>query len=159
NGVQNNQYDQDHLNFNPFFGHWLNNDPLNVVRTQLSYRYSKDIFRAQQSTLPGTLPDNKALSGPIVTTIFIQSDFIKETFADRTGRVEYVNLGHQAAVGVGYVGRDLGATENSIPFSFNDSFGFDGNGPWFGLFSYGMTSRYFLYQDNQVGGRLVNTLY
>ncbi len=158
-GVQISKYDQEHLSLSPFAGVRVNNDPLNVVRTQLSYRYTEDIFRAQDVTLPGTLPDNKALSGPIASASLTQSDFIKETFADRTGRVEDINLGHETNLGVGYIGRALGATENAIPFSANDSFGFGGNGSWFGLVSYGTSARYALLTQGQTGGRLFNTIY
>src|SRR5262249_17726813 len=153
------QYDQEVLSATPNFGLLLNKDPLNVLRGQLTYRYSEEIFRAQDVTLPGTLPSNKALSGPIVSLSFVQSDFIKETFADRTGRVEDINLGHQTNAGVGYVDRKMGATENSIPFSANDAFGFGGNGPFFGVVSYGTSSRYMLYNKDQQGGRLFNTIY
>jgi len=157
-GQQVNQYDQEHSSINPFIGLWVNNDPLNVVRTQLNYRYSEDIFRPN-STLPGTLPANKALSGPILSSSYIESDFIKETFADKAGRVEDINLGHQANLGVGYVGHSLGATENSVPFSANDSFGFGGDGAWFGLASYGISSRYQLDSEKQPEGRMFNTIY
>jgi outer membrane protein assembly factor BamA len=159
NGQQISQYDQEHLNLSPFVGIRANNDPLNVLRLQLSYRYSEDIFRPQDVTLPGTLPANQALSGPILGTTFTQSGFIKETFVDRAGRVEDINLGHQSGLGVGYVARKFGATENSLPFSANDSFGFGGTGSWFGLVSYGTSSRYLLYSDEQTGGRLFNTIY
>jgi hypothetical protein len=90
---------------------------------------------------------------------FTQSDFIKDTFVDRTGRVEDINLGHQSNAGIGWVNRNFGATENSLPLSLIDAFGFGGGGQWFGLVSYGMTSRYTLYSSGQTGGRLFNTLY
>ena len=159
NGQQISQYDQEHLNLVPAIGRWLNSDPLNVLRAQLSYRYSEDVYRAQDVTLPGTLPSTKALSGPVASASFVQSEFIKDTFVDRTGRVEDINLGHQANTGMGWVSRQFGATENSLPISAYHSFGFGGNGTWFGLVSYGMTSRYTLYADGQTGGRLFNTLY
>jgi outer membrane protein assembly factor BamA len=159
NGSQISQYDENQLSLSPFAGLRLNNDPLNVLRSQLSYRYQENIFKPQDVTLPGTLPANKALSGPIASASFTQSDFIKETFADRTGRVEDINLGHVSNLGVGYIGRALGATENSIPFSANDAFGFGGNGSWFGLFSYGTSARYALLTQGQSGGRLFNAIY
>src|SRR5439155_7814222 len=90
---------------------------------------------------------------------YIQSDFIKETFADKTGRVEDINLGHEAYTGLGYVSRQFGATENSVPFAVNDSFGIGGDGLWFGLFSYGTSSRFRLYTEGQTAGRLFNTIY
>jgi hemolysin activation/secretion protein len=158
-GNQISQYDQDHLNLSPYIGKWVNNDPLNAIRVTLTYRYAEDVFQAQDVTLPGTLPAAKALSGPIVGTSFTQSDFIKDTFVDKAGRVEDINLGHQANAGLGYVGRKLGATENSLPFSANEAVGFGGDGPWFGLMSLGTSSRYNLYSDGQTGGRLFNTIY
>src|SRR6185503_5445727 len=116
-----NQYDLDHFDVNPFMGLWVNNDPLNVVRTQLSYRYAEDIYHSQTLTAPGTVPSNKALSGPILSTTLTQSGYIKDTFIDKTGRVEDINLGHQSYAGIGYVDRALGATENSLPIAVNDS--------------------------------------
>jgi outer membrane protein assembly factor BamA len=159
NGQQISQYDQSHFNLNPYYGLWVNNDPLNVLRAQLNYRYTEDIFTPEGGTLPGTQPANKALSGPILSTSFLQSDFIKETFADKTGRVEDFNLGHQAYAGVGYVDRTMGATENSVPFAVNDAFGFGGSDSGFGLVSYGTSSRYRLYTEGETAGRLFNTLY
>ncbi len=153
------EYDQEHLSASPFVGVRVNNDPLNVLRLQLSYRYSEDIFHTQPTTLPGTIPDDKALSGPILATSFVQSDFIKDTFADKTGRVEDINLGHESYAGVGYVTRNFGATEDSIPLAANDSFGFGGNGTWFGLMSYGTSSRYYLYSNGQSSGKLFNSIY
>jgi len=158
-GQQISQYDQEHVDFSPFVGIRANSDPLNILRFQFSYRYAEDIYRPQDVTLPGTLPSNKALSGPIIGSSFVQSDFIKETFADRTGRVEDINLGHESTIGLGYVGKTLGATEDSVPLSINDSFGFGGNGQWFGLVSYGTSSRYSLYAHDQTGGRLFNAIY
>ena len=158
-GQQINQYDQEHLNMSPYAGLWVNNDPLNVLRLQVNYRYAEDVYHAQDITIPGSLPSNQALSGPVLSSSFIQSDFIKDTFDDRTGRVEDFNLGHQAYAGVGYVDRLMGATENSVPFALNDAFGFGGNGRWFGLVSYGSSSRYRLYTEGQTAGRLFNSIY
>lgn len=161
NGSQISQYDQTNFSANPFLGLWVNDDPLNVLRVQLNYRYAENDFHSlgDISTPPGTLPSNQALSGPVLSSAFIQSDFIKETFADKAGRVEDFNLGHQSNVGLGYVARDLGATEDSLPFSANDSFGFGRESDGFGLVSYGTTSRYYLYDTGQAGGKLFNTLY
>jgi len=160
-GQQISQYDQTLFSANPFIGLWVNNDPLNVLRVQLNYRYTEDEFHSLGlvNTPPGTLPPNQALSGPIFSSSFVQSDFIKETFADKAGRIEDFDLGHQSNIGFGYVSRDLGATEDSLPFSANDSFGFGKGGPGFGLVSYGTTSRYRLYEADQTGGQLFNTLY
>lgn len=159
NGVEISRYDREHLGIRPYGGLWVNKDPMNAVRMTLTYRYTEDVYRDEALTKVGTLPSNQALSGPILGASFFQSDFIKETFADRAGRVEDINLGHVANVGLGYVGRSFGATENSLPFSYNHAFGFGGEGEWFGLASYGSSSRYTLYKSGQTGGRLFNTVY
>lgn len=159
NGVEISRYDHEHLGLAPYGGLWVNRDPLNAMRLTLTYRYTEDTYKPEQQTRTGTLPSNKALSGPIVGFSYFQSNYIKETFVDRAARVEDINLGHDANVGLGYVGRDFGATENSLPFSFNHAFGFGGEKDTFGLFSYGTSSRYTMYQSNQTGGRLFNTIY
>lgn len=153
------RYDQDHLDWQPFGGIRLNADPLNVQRLTVRYRYIEDVYHATEGTAPGSLPANRTLSGPHLTWSLAQSNFIKERFIDTAERVEDINLGHSASAGTGYSGRLLGATQNSIPLTLLDSFGFGGDGPWFGLLSYGLSSRYHLYAHNQTGGRLVNALY
>ncbi len=158
-GVEVSRHEHDHLEMRPYTGLWVNRDPLNVWRLTLTYRYTEDFYQSEAATLPSYLPSNQALSGPILAATFTQSDFIKETFIDKTGRTEDINLGHEAQAGVGYVGRTLGATENSIPFSVNDAFGFGNRRTGFGLMSFGTSSRYYLYSDGQTGGRLMNALY
>lgn len=159
NGVEISRYDREHLGIRPYGGLWLNKDPLNALRLTLTYRYTEDVYRLDPQTKPGTLPSNQALSGPILGLSFLQSNFIKETFADRTGRVEDINLGHDAGLGIGYVGRAFGSTETSLPMSLRHAFGFGGEGDWFGLVSYGTSNRYTLYKSGQTGGRLFNTVY
>jgi hypothetical protein len=158
-GQEISRHDRSHFGARPYAGFWLNRDPLNALRGIFEYRYTEDIYTAEANTLPTSLPRNQTLSGPIVGLSFLQSDFIKETFADRAGRVEDINLGHHAGLGVGYVAKKLGSTENSIPFSANHSFGFGGDDKWFGLAAYGTSSRYALYSEGQNGGTLFNTLY
>ncbi len=159
NGNQTTAYNQDHLNVDGFAGLRLNDDAINVHRTQLRYHYIQDTYRNDAATTPGTLPKRKALSGPLLKWSLQQSDFIKETFVDRAERIEDVNLGHQTSFEGGYSDRWLGATESALPFTALDQFGFGGDGPWFGLVSYGASGRYNLYASDQLGGRLVNSLY
>jgi outer membrane protein assembly factor BamA len=158
-GQETTRYNQDHLDVGPYGGVRLNSDLLNVQRLILRYRYTETISRETTGTTPGSLPRNQTLSGPILTWTLQQSDFIKEHFIDTAERTEDINLGHVTSAGTGYSGRVIGATQNSVPFTLLDSFGFGADNPWFGLFSYGTSGRYNLYADDQVGGRLVNTLY
>jgi outer membrane protein assembly factor BamA len=159
NGLELTRYRLKRTNASVFGGVRLNEDLENIQRLSLRYRYSLDDFQAEAGTAPGTLPEDNALAGPLLTWSLEQSDFIKETFIDRAERIEDINLGHVVSVGAGYSGRKLGATENSTPFSFLDSFGFGGEGPWFGLTSYGVMGRYNHYSAEQIGGRPINTLY
>lgn len=158
-GSEISRYDLERLDLSPFAGVRLNEDLDNVQRLNLSYLYSEDVFKAEAATPPGTLPSNKALSGPNLLWSLDQADFIKETFIDKAERVEDINLGHQVSVGTGYYGRKLGGSQNALPFSAFDAYGFGGQGDWFGLASYGTTGRYMLYADGQTGGRLAHALY
>ncbi len=153
------RHDREHVATRPFIGLWLNNDPMNAVRSTLAYRYSEETYHAQAGTLASTLPEHTTLSGPILGFSYTQADFIKETFIEKTGRVEDYNLGHDAQLAAGYVSKKFGATETSIPIALSDTFGFGNRREWFGLFTLGASNRYKLYEPDQVGGRLYNALY
>jgi len=158
-GNEINEYTQRHLHLDPSVGMRLNDDPENVHRLTLRFRYTKDDYLPDSLTQPNSLPANNTLSGPLLVWNFIQSQFIKETFIDKAERVEDFNLGHQLTAETGYSGRAMGATDNSVPYSVNDGFGFGGEGQWFGLASLGLAGRYNTYASNQIGGRPLNTLY
>lgn len=158
-GNEINRYDLDRLQIDPFAGIRLNEDPLNVQRLSLKYRYHEEINTPTGSTSSLGAPPNRVLSGPLATWSLEQQDFIKETFVDRAERIEDINLGHQLSFGTGFSGRSLGATDNSMPFQAQDAFGFGGDGAWFGRASFGTVGRYALYASNQTGGRLNHTLY
>lgn len=158
NGNEINRYDLDRLQLDPYVGFRLSDDPMNVQRLTLRYRYHEDINEPNKLTkMP--VPPNNTLSGPLLNWSWQEQDFIKETFVDRAERIEDINLGHQLSVGSGYSGRFLGATNNTVPFQLEHAFGYGGDGPWFGLMSYGTIGRYALYAPRQTGGRPENTLY
>lgn len=159
NGTEISRYTDHHIGYDPFFGIRLNNDPLVAERVTLAYHYSKDKYYVDPLTQPGTLPANKEYVGPKVQWTRVPQDFIKDTFVDKAGRVEDVNLGHQFELGSGYSGRGLGATDNTVPFSAQHAFGFGEQTNGFGLLSYGLSGRYTLNEAPGVGRRLANTLY
>ena len=130
----------------------INDDPTRVHRMSLLYRYTENVYHADVKTLPGTLPDRRAISAPIVGWSYQEMDFIKETFIDRAERIEDINLGHEFTSGIGYSAPLLGATESAFPYTFAHHFGFGGDGPWFGLSSYGTSGRYNTYSSGQPGG-------
>jgi hemolysin activation/secretion protein len=159
NGIEQTRYRLNHTDLDAYSGLRLNDDLENIQRLSLRYRYAKDKYETDPLTAEGTLPTSKAVSGPQLTWSLEQSDFIKETFIDRAERIEDINLGHTTTIGAGYSARRLGASENSTPFLFADGFGFGGDGPSFGLTSYGISGRYNHFASGQVGGRAFNTLY
>jgi outer membrane protein assembly factor BamA len=158
-GIQTNDYTLDHNDADTYIGARINKDPLSVHRLALHYQYYSDYYTNSPTTTPGTLPDNKTISNPGVAWNWIQSNYIKETFADRAERVEDTNLGHQTGASVGYAARIFGSTDDTIPFSASDQFGFGTEGDHFTLISYGLVGRLSSYAPRQVGGRLDNNLY
>jgi outer membrane protein assembly factor BamA len=159
NGTQLTQYGSNSSTLDAYGGIKLNDSVTDIHRLTLHYNYTENIYLQDAGTTSGSIPNNKALSGPIGSWTFDQNKFIKETFVDKAERIEDINLGHDSRVDLGYSSRSLGATSNSVPFVLLDSFGFGGDGPWFGLASYGMNGRYNTYASNQTGGRTANTLY
>jgi outer membrane protein assembly factor BamA len=159
NGIELTRYQLKQTDASVFGGYRINDDLQNIQRLTLRYRYDLDDYRAEALTAPGTLPEDNALAGPTLTWTLEQTDFIKETFIDRAERIEDINLGHQVTVGTGYSGKALGATENSTPITVTEAFGFGGDGPWFGLTSFGINGRYNHRSTGSNGGKPSNTLY
>ena len=158
-GNQTSAYINKHWNITPNGGIRINGDALNPQRLLLNYQYNEDLYQTLSNTAPGTLPKNVTTSGPNLTWTLTQSNYIKETFIETAERIEDINLGHQVSVMTGYSDRVLGATENSIPFGVADTFGYGGEGPWFGLLTYGSTGRYDIYAHDQPSGKTLNTIY
>jgi hypothetical protein len=159
NGNEISRYTDHHHDYETFFGTRLNNDPLVAYRLTVRYRDLKDQYFVDPLTEPGTLPANKAYVGPLLQWTRDPSDFIKDTFVDKAGRVEDINLGHQFVINSGFSGRSLGATDNTIPIGALHSFGFGEQTNGFGLVSYGLAGRYVLNDAPGVGHRFDNMLY
>jgi hypothetical protein len=159
NSTEISRYTDHHRDYQAFFGIRLNDDPLVADRLTLSYRDIKDQYFVDPLTAPGTLPANKAFVGPLVKWSRDPSDFIKDTFVDKAGRIEDINLGHQFVFASGISARALGATDNTIPFSAQHAFGFGEQTYGFGLVSYGLAGRYVLNDAPGVGHKLDNTIY
>jgi hypothetical protein len=159
NGVQANAYDRDHHDVDTFVGFRVNRNPVSVHRLSLHYAYFTDYFSPVPGQTLAPLPNDKTISGPIARWDWVESRFIKETFIDRAERVEDINLGHTAELSAGYASRKLGSTDDTVPFTASDQFGFGHEGEHFFIGSYGMVGRYSAYASNQTGGRLNNALY
>ncbi len=158
-GQEINRYQRDAFSVNPSFGYLLKGKEGSAHRLIQSYQYREEVFSAQPQSDLTQMPPNRTFSGPQTTWTYEESRFIKETYIDRVDRVEDFNLGHRAQTGLGYFGKKLGSSENSLPFTAAHAFGFGGEGAWFGTASYGSTGRYYLYETGQRGGRATNTLY
>jgi len=160
NGQEINRYQRDAFSLNPSVGARLYGTATTVHRLSLAYRYQEEVYTPERLTNFATMPANQTLSGPFLSFTYDQSDFIKETFIDKAERVEDFNLGHRFNLGAGYYGRDFfDASENAVPFTITEAFGFGGQGAWFGTSSIGSLGRYYLYEQGQPGGQLTNTLY
>ena len=159
NGNEISRYTDHHEDYEPFFGARVNDDPLVAERLTLHYQILKDQYFLDPLTEPGTLPANKSYVGPQLLWTREPSDFIKDTFVEKAGRVEDINLGHQVALGSGFSGQALGATDNTIPLAAEHTFGFGGQTNGFGIVSYGAAGRYVLNDAAGGGHRLENMLY
>lgn len=158
-GVETSRYDQHHRAHQLRFGIRLNRNPLTANRLQIDWKHSEDDYVAQPQTAPGTLPEQKIVNGPLLTWSREPTDFIKESFIEKAGRVEDFNLGHQIKTNSGFSGRALGATEDSIPLGFTHEFGLEQGPRVFQLFSYGINGRYTMPPNQVHGGRMRDTLY
>lgn len=154
-----NRYMQDHQDVDGTAGVRINEDLNNVQRVILQYKYRSDIYTAEATTVPGSLPQGRTITGPVIGWTLNQSDYIKETFADKADRIEDINLGHQTGLNLGYAGRSLGSTDSSLPLAAYDSIGIGHGTSNFALFYYGVSGRYNLYGPDQPRGQMINTIY
>ncbi len=158
-GVEINRYVKDHHDLDSLAGMRLNNNPLDVKRVEFHYKYYADLYQREAQTAPNGLPRNNTITGPHVLFTRTESNYIKESYIESAERVEDINLGHLSGLGVGYAGREIGSTDRSVPFQAYDAFGHKLGDESFGLFSYGLLSRYALDAPLQLGGNMANTLY
>lgn len=159
NGNEISRYTDHHEDSEPFFGARLNKDPLVAYRLTTRFRDVKDQYFADPLTKPGTLPNNQAYVGPVIQWTRDPEGFIKDTFVDKAGRVEDINLGHQIIFLSGFSGRGLGATDNTIPLGVEHDFGLGEQTNGFALFSYGAAGRYVLNNTSTGGHHLANMIY
>ena len=159
NATEISRYTDHHRDYQSFFGVRLNQDPLVAYRATLRYRRTEDKYFTDALTSAGTLPPNRIFAGPLVQWSRDPSDFIKDTFVDKAGRVEDVNLGHQFVIGSGYSARSMGATDNTVPVLGQHAFGFGEQINGFCLVSYGFLGRYVVSDSPGTGHKLDNTIY
>ncbi len=64
-------------------------------RGRIGYELEKSWFDPSPETLPGSLPKDRTLSGPVAGWSIVRPDYIQETHIDRIKRVEDFNLGNE----------------------------------------------------------------
>lgn len=74
-------------------------------------------------TLPGTLPDNRELSGPTIGYSWVQPDYIKESYIDRMERVEDFNLGNELSARAGWMSSKTGSDRDRVIFTASNQQG------------------------------------
>jgi len=159
NATETTRYNVRNSTLNGFYGRRLGEDPFIAHRLFLGYSYSENLYSEEARTSPGTLPKSRAFSGPLLRWQREPEDFIKDTFLDKAGRVEDVNLGHRATAESGYSTELFGATQNTVPITLKHSFGLGEAQDSISLFEYGMSGRYNVSGDAGRDRQLVHNLY
>jgi hypothetical protein len=90
---------------------------------EAGWLYSKSRFTSETATLPGTLPVDRALSGPTLGYSWIMPRYVKETYIDRMERVEDYDLGNELSFLGGYASPELGADRDRWIFNATDQQG------------------------------------
>ena len=104
-------------------GHRLGSGEVLTQRLEAGWLYSKSRFTSESGTLPGALPSDRELSGPILGYSWTQPRYSKETYIDRMERVEDYNLGNELSFLGGYAGTHLGSDRDRWLFNVTDQQG------------------------------------
>lgn len=116
-------------------------DSFAVQRIEAGWYEQKDeFFPLETYTVPGTLPQNRMLSGPTVGYSWIQPRYVKETYINRMERVEDFNMGNELQLFGGWTGTALGSDRDRVIFNVQDQQGL-----------YLMPGRFFLAQVGAKG--------
>jgi len=159
NATEISRYESQNHSVSAVYGHRLNHDPYIAHRLTGRYFYTEDLFKAEAGTRPGTLPKSIAFAGPQIQWTREPEDFIKESFIDKAGRVEDINIGHRVLAASGYSADVLGASANTVPLLLQHGFGLGRTEKGFALFEYGLAGRYQVDTDAPTPHQLAHTLY
>lgn len=121
-------------------------------RLHFNYLLQKDEFRRTDKTAPGTLPQDRKLSGPSVGYSLTQGRYIKEENINKIQRTEDFNLGHELKLEAGYLPTAFGSDKNRAVFNVAEQKGLQMGPGFFGLGQVGVQSRV-------AEGRLENGLF
>ena len=94
-----------------------------IQRIGGSLSYERNYFKPKAGTLPGTLPQNRVLSGPSLIFRWLVPRYIEETFINKVERVEDFNLGNEGEASLGYSATAFGSSRDWLTFSLQDQHG------------------------------------
>lgn|GEM_PF-925066 len=106
------------------YGVRLPEDRYVVQRAEAGWYDEKDQFNAESTTIGGTLPADRELSGPTVGYSFVQPEYIKETDIDKMARVEDFNMGNEFQIFGGWMGAATGSDRDRVIFNALDQQGY-----------------------------------
>lgn len=102
----------------------LSEDRLFVQRLEAGWYNERARFEPMRETVPGTLPESRELSGPMLGYSWVQPRYIKETYVERMERVEDFNLGNELRVRAGWMGVDTGSDRQRWIFNASEQQGY-----------------------------------
>ncbi|MFH1726298.1 MAG: hypothetical protein ABII00_16940 [Elusimicrobiota bacterium] len=88
-----------------------------VQRASVGTLFARSLFTAADGTTPGTLPEDRTLSGPVFGYSWIQPRYLKEINIDRMQRVEDFNLGNELSLSAGPMLRSWGSDRDRWVFT------------------------------------------
>ncbi|MDE2291740.1 MAG: hypothetical protein KGL53_06625, partial [Elusimicrobia bacterium] len=80
-----------------------------VHRAGVGWRYEQSRFSSLDTTVPGTLPADRTLSGPQLSYAVVEPRYLKATDIDRVNVIEDFNLGWELGLEGGPLPRALGS--------------------------------------------------
>jgi hypothetical protein len=94
-----------------------------VQRLEGGWYAQRDQFHANSDTVPGTLPHDREMSGPVFGYSLVEPKYIKETFINRMQIVEDFNLGNELSLYGGYMGTATGSDRDRLLYNLSDQQG------------------------------------
>ncbi|MBI4249951.1 MAG: BamA/TamA family outer membrane protein [Elusimicrobia bacterium] len=122
-GEISNSFDRTHRFYKAAWGMKIDAEETSARRVHLGYLLEDSRFRATDKTAPGSLPEDRRLSGPLAGFSWAKAQYIKETNIDRMRRVEDFNLGREGKVEVGLAPAALGSDKNRFLFQLTEQKG------------------------------------
>jgi len=150
-GVETSRFQERRLIAEASAGRRLEWDRLFVQRVEAGWYADRAQYSPLPLTEPGSLPEDRNMSGPTVGYTWVQPNYIKETYIDRMERIEDFNLGNELSVRGGWMGAKTGSDRDRAIFDVSNQHGMSLAPGRFAIGRVGLTGR-------TVGGKWNNSL-